>query len=124
MKFPIYLLYQLEGFYQNHRRYISSKSNAQLSGKVVDFTSAKTCSPFLTNAKMKVTHSWKGVPLDPNALASPCGDIAYTYFNDTYALYFNGVQIPIDETGISWPGDKGGKYRRAENSNESQWIDP
>lgn len=32
MSAPIYVLYQLDGFYQNHRRYIQSKSNYQLAG--------------------------------------------------------------------------------------------
>jgi len=32
---------------------------------------------------------------------------AYTYFNDTFSLLKNGIPIPIDSTGISWPGDKG-----------------
>jgi hypothetical protein len=32
MKAPVYLLYQLGNFYQNHRRYIQSKNNYQLAG--------------------------------------------------------------------------------------------
>lgn len=50
--------------------------------------------------------------------------IARTFFNDTFALYQNNTQIPINETGISWPGDKGYKYKRATNSESTQWIDP
>lgn len=49
---------------------------------------------------------------------------AYTYFNDTFTLLKNGVPIAIDSTGISWPGDKGQKYKRAPNSGAVQWIDP
>ena len=33
IKGPIYVYYQLENFYQNHRRYVKSRSNIQLSGK-------------------------------------------------------------------------------------------
>lgn len=73
---------------------------------------------------MKVTKSWAGVTLDPNAIASPCGSIAYTFYNDTFSLSLNGNNIPIDQTGITWPNDIYGKYRRAANSNETQWIDP
>ncbi len=32
MKAPVYFLYQLGNFYQNHRRYIQSKNNYQLAG--------------------------------------------------------------------------------------------
>lgn len=35
MKAPVYLLYKLDDFYQNHRRYISSKSNKQLLGHTI-----------------------------------------------------------------------------------------
>jgi LEM3 (ligand-effect modulator 3) family / CDC50 family len=74
---------------------------------------------------LKVTKSWAGVDLDPNAIASPCGGIAYTVFNDTFQLQSRtGTPIPITDSGITWPGDKGGKYRRASNSNSTQWIDP
>jgi hypothetical protein len=73
---------------------------------------------------MKVTKSWAGVPLDPNAVASPCGAIAYTVYNDTFSLSFNGQTIPVDEGGITWPNDVYGKFRRAPSSNETQWIDP
>ena len=50
--------------------------------------------------------------------------LAYTYFNDTFSLSKNGNNIPIDENGISWPGDKGDKYKRAPNSESTQWVDP
>lgn len=30
---PVYVYYQLENFYQNHRRYVKSRSNEQLLGK-------------------------------------------------------------------------------------------
>jgi hypothetical protein len=49
---------------------------------------------------------------------------AYTFFNDTFRLTQNGVNIPITSTGISWPGDKGEKYKKGPNSALTQWIDP
>lgn len=125
MKGPVFLLYKLNNFYQNHRRYIQSKSNEQLLGQSITSTQANICSPFITNAQLKVTKSWGGVALDPNAIASPCGSIAYTFYNDTFALSSAaGISYAIDESGITWPGDVYGKYRRAENSNLTQWIDP
>jgi hypothetical protein len=50
--------------------------------------------------------------------------LAYTYFNDTFSILKDGNTIPIDQTGISWPGDQGGKYKRAPNSEATQWVDP
>jgi hypothetical protein len=124
MKAPVYLLYRLDDFYQNHRRYVQSKSNPQLLGQVITNTDAQICTPFITNSDMKVTQSWGGVALDPNAVASPCGAIAYTFYNDTFSLSLNGNSISIDQTGITWPNDIIGKYRQAVNSNETQWINP
>lgn len=105
-------MYEVGNFYQNHRGYIQSKSNYQLAGNIIQNSSQ--CDPFFNNADFHVTKSWGGVTLDPNALASPCGSIARTYFNDTFQMYYtsNFSAIFINETGISWPGDKGGKYKR------------
>lgn len=93
---PVYVLYRMDNFYQNHRRFIQSKSNDQLLGKTVTLSDVSFCSPYVTNADMKVTKSWGGVTLDPNAIASPCGAIAFTFFNDTYSLSSNGVTYAID----------------------------
>ncbi len=116
MKAPVYLLYKLDDFYQNHRRYISSKSNKQLLGHTISAAEASICSPYITNADMKVTTSWTGVALDPNAVASPCGTIAYTFFNDVFGLNYQGNSIPIDQNGITWANDVRGKFRRSVDS--------
>jgi hypothetical protein len=85
---------------------------------------AQTCSPFITNAQMGLTHSYAGVALDPDGLASPCGSFAKAFFNDTFQLTFAGNNVPIQETGITWPGEIGGQYAQGPNSNQTQWIDP
>ena len=33
MKAPVYVYYELDNFYQNHRRYVKSRSDSQLSGR-------------------------------------------------------------------------------------------
>ena len=76
MTAPIYFMYEIGNFYQNHRRYIQSKSNFQLAGNVItQYHEAKICYPFVTNADMGMNTSWGGTLLDPNAYASPCGAI-------------------------------------------------
>lgn len=37
MEHPVYVLFQLDNFYQNHRRYIRSKNIDQLSGKTISY---------------------------------------------------------------------------------------
>lgn len=49
---------------------------------------------------------------------------AKTFFNDSFQLYFNNTKVAINETGISWPGDQGYKYKREVNSQNTQWVDP
>jgi hypothetical protein len=47
-----------------------------------DITSlqAGSCSPYITNADMKVATSWGKAALDPQAIASPCGSIGNSIF--------------------------------------------
>ena len=49
MKSPVYFYYQLNNFYQNHRRYVKSKSAQQLSGSILSESSLQTdCDPIVT----------------------------------------------------------------------------
>lgn len=76
MTAPVYFMYEIGNFYQNHRRYIQSKSNFQLAGNVITTSSeSQVCWPFITNNDMGVTKSWGGVALNGSAVASPCGAI-------------------------------------------------
>lgn len=81
-----YLFYGLENFYQNHRRYIKSKSSSQLSGTDISKSDANTyCSPIVLNSDLgSITKSITLAPLDPNKVATPCGLIARSVFTDTY----------------------------------------
>lgn len=36
MKHPVYIYYELDGVYQNHRRYVKSRSDVQLKGEKID----------------------------------------------------------------------------------------
>ena len=70
MAAPVFVYYELDNFYQNHRRYVASKSDVQLAGTIYTSssdTNIATCSPSITSASGKVLH--------------PCGLIANSFFN-------------------------------------------
>ncbi|EKU22651.1 transmembrane protein 30a, partial [Nannochloropsis gaditana CCMP526] len=48
MKAPIYVYYQLDNFYQNHRRYVKSRSDAQLMGNILSEAELSDCDPLRT----------------------------------------------------------------------------
>lgn len=84
MTAPIFFYYALDNFYQNHRRYIKSRSNKQLAGNEVTYDDIKSaCDPILNNSQLDngITKSVDGTDLDMNAIASPCGLIARSFFN-------------------------------------------
>ncbi len=45
---PIYVYYQLNNFYQNHRRYVKSRDNEQLRGVYKDVEALDECDPIKT----------------------------------------------------------------------------
>lgn len=67
MQKPVYVLYQLDNFYQNHRRYVDSKNNDQLEGKIITYNKAKDkCSPVILNKHLNTRYAWDGKTLlDP-----------------------------------------------------------
>ena len=61
---PIYVYYQLENFYQNHRRYVKSRDYQQLMGEYRTFDEIKsTCDPITQNSDLAVTTSYNGTAL-------------------------------------------------------------
>ncbi|KAG9143887.1 hypothetical protein Leryth_016091 [Lithospermum erythrorhizon] len=94
MKQPIYVYYQLDNFYQNHRRYVKSRSDPQLkNNNSADETGA--CKP---------EDTVNGNPI------VPCGLIAWSLFNDTYSLSVNNQSLAINKNGISWKSDRDHKF--------------
>ncbi|KAL8159885.1 hypothetical protein V2J09_001422 [Rumex salicifolius] len=94
MKAPVYVYYQLDNFYQNHRRYVKSRSDDQLrSSGSADSISA--CKP---------EDKSNGNPI------VPCGLIAWSLFNDTYALSLNGQNLSVNKKHISWKSDREHKF--------------
>jgi hypothetical protein len=133
MEQPIFFYYEIENFYQNHRRYINSRSSTQLAGETATSSSEikaleDACSPVVTNADMGKTIGADGTTslAKTTDIAIPCGLIAKSFFNDEYTLYKeDGVtNIPIDETNIAWPSDRDNKFKNPTNPVDStkQWI--
>ena len=83
------------------------------------------CSPVVRNKDIRSSmknYLGEGKDLDPEAVASPCGLIAKSFFNDSYSLIpiVNGIdKKPLDITsnGIAWPADKENKFKRCKTGN-------
>lgn len=88
---PVYLYYALTDFYQTHRRYSHSRSDAQLSGRAVKDVSQT--SPFAKPGEVSNTSNTPIRYNDSLALQYkdfvyvPAGLIAWSMFNDTFALF-------------------------------------
>ena len=131
MEKDIMVYYQLDGFYQNHRRYVKSKSDDQLKGKFIELSQMKDnhdCDPVITNEQMGKLTSFNGENLDPKDVAFPCGLMAKNFFNDRYpiwTLYNNNGDfvrnITVNELNIARKADRD-NYNNSEYL-EKQWID-
>jgi len=100
MKPPIYMYYQLTNYYQNHRRYVKSRSDQQLDGNQPGYAAIIDCEP-LRNIKAGTKKT---------DLYFPCGLVANSWFNDTIELFKSDLVTPVttvaNRKGISWPSDR------------------
>ena len=125
---PLFLYYELNNFFMNHRKFVKSKIWAQLRGDEV--SSKQTCDDAWTMEQMfgeesvYYTNEW-GHTFNKTDIANPCGLIARAFFNDTYTLHNNDLDmnIPINETLISNSYLRKQFYKRNKNYKEKQRID-
>ncbi|XP_059623293.1 ALA-interacting subunit 1-like isoform X2 [Cornus florida] len=95
MKSPIYIYYELDHFYQNHRRYVKSRSDKQLSSKKFE-NETKTCGPEdFTGKRSSIV---------------PCGLIAWSLFNDSYRFSLNNKVVHVSKKDIAWDSDQNYKF--------------
>ncbi|EAX97957.1 hypothetical protein TVAG_316220 [Trichomonas vaginalis G3] len=106
----IWLFYKLTNFYQNHRRYMYSRSPAQLRGEYVGYNTLKSECDVWTS---------RGGSSDPKDLYLPCGAIALSFFNDTYQFVDNSITLL--DAGISWRSDREKLFRKI-SSNYTEGI--
>ncbi|XP_052738885.1 cell cycle control protein 50A [Bicyclus anynana] len=95
-KGDVYFYYGLANYYQNHRRYVKSRDDNQLLGRLHPNPSGD-CEPFAYD---------NGVPI------APCGAIANSLFNDTLSVMSRemNMDVPVLKTGIAWTSDKKIKF--------------
>ena len=129
---PIYVYYQLDNFYQNHRRYVKSRSNEQLMGNELSVSQLSDCDPITTNANLatgKILAYDKTTELKGDDPAFPCGLVAKSYFNDTFELWTMvedqpSENITIADNDIAWDSDVKYKFKNLPGDWESkQWTD-
>jgi len=108
--------YNLENFYQNHRRYVNSFNAKQLLGDAVDgrTINESTCDPITSD------------PLKSGKIVYPCGLVANSLFNDTFSspvlLSVPGSNAAnqtynMTTNGIAWSGMKD-LYGKTKYSND------
>jgi len=128
---PVYVYYELGNFYQNHRRYVKSRSYSQLMGNEITLDDAKAdCDPIVTNEDAGRTKNIEDGPngpqdLDPEAVAIPCGLIAKSFFTDSYTMAeADGTDVPIDSSDIAWKSDVEFKFKNQPGDYKKvQWTD-
>eukprot|EP00429_Kryptoperidinium_foliaceum_P002141 CAMPEP_0176025692 /NCGR_PEP_ID=MMETSP0120_2-20121206/12573_1 /TAXON_ID=160619 /ORGANISM="Kryptoperidinium foliaceum, Strain CCMP 1326" /LENGTH=468 /DNA_ID=CAMNT_0017358879 /DNA_START=174 /DNA_END=1580 /DNA_ORIENTATION=- len=102
MEAPIWVYYQLEGFFQNHRRYVKSYDQTQLteaSSPETQGRNLQACVPAVSATDGRVLY--------------PCGLVATTVFNDTFVLAqrtadgdnWRRLDVNSDAAAITWQGD-------------------
>lgn len=135
MKKKVIVYYEFTNFYQNHRRYMKSKSNDQLEGKPFtnkEMEDSGDCKPATTNKEMGKTQSYNKKKLEENELAIPCGLMAKAFPEESFTLKGkNSGEIQINDKNISWKADRDKLFKNLQtkdgNLNTSwgdyQWLD-
>lgn len=97
----VYIYYGLSNYYQNHRRYVKSRDDDQLLGRLSESPSSD-CAPFQLD--------------EHNIPIAPCGAIANSLFNDSMKIIMKKTnqEVPLLRTGIAWPSDTQIKFRNPE----------
>lgn len=123
MSSPIFLYYEIQGMYQNHRRYAKSRDVLQLLGHDQSTSQVQSyCTPVVDMDDLGLATT---LNLTGGDVANPCGLIAKSYFNDTYQLFLPGGDglVEIHEDKIAWDVDKNDKFERSDHAPETQWTD-
>lgn len=115
----VYLHYKLTNFYQNHKRYVNSRSYEQLQGNYVEWDDLVLCDPYRSTSGENNFSEY----------IYPCGAAAYSFFNDSYAIYDEGgEELSFVDAGIPWRSDIdklfGKMSKTYEDNGVTTWMDP
>lgn len=105
---------------------MNSRDDQQLRGVERSLSDVTNCAPITKNKDINETlYSYDGSTLlDPEAVASPCGLIARSFFTDRFNLtHPNGTEIEINPKGIAWDTDVSDLFKRAPDASTTQWQD-
>jgi hypothetical protein len=100
------LFYRLTHFYQNHRRYVTSRSPEQLAGEYVALDDLSNCEPLVNSS---------------GRLYLPSGLSAVSFCNDTFKLRDS---FPFEEDRIAWRADLDlFKPLHQVNQKDGRWLE-
>eukprot|EP00884_Botryococcus_braunii_P008318 jgi/Botrbrau1/17488/Bobra.0054s0071.2 len=111
----VYVYYHLNSFYQNHKRYVRSRDDSQNGGNTG--TPASQCDP------QQYIRGQQNSSLPNDGGIVPCGLIAWSFFNDTFAVSLQrgdtGTALPVvvDDSNIAWPYDANHLYGAVQPEN-------
>ena len=153
MKGPVYVYYELENFYQNHRRYVKSRTDGQLRAQLgADFDTEKaaektfgepswaekvqsslsTCEPMVLPSDEKFPKPDCTYGEGNCKVLWPCGLIASSFFNDVFIPEGDLVKSVVSSgkceqrTGKAWC-EKGIAWKSDVDTkfkNPAGWGDP
>lgn len=126
-KAPIYVYYQIDNLFQNHRRYVNSRSDEQLRGNKLSESDIKTaCDPIVTNDDLGFKYAYDGITeLVGSEPAHPWGLIAQSYFNDTFVITSpdETFEYKIRNESIAWSTDVSTLFKNGPGAWETyQWA--
>ena len=93
----VFIYYELENFFQNHRRYVKSRDDNQLLGEIKTDDAGRPvvsteCKPFHDCGTEGCMNSNNTLP--NNTVYLPCGAIANSLFNGEFLLYYKLKPVP------------------------------
>lgn len=114
IKGTMFLHYKLTNFFQNHGRYINSRSDPQLRGEFESYNDLASCGDFRSVNNSK----------NLSDIYVPCGAVALSLFNDTFEWLGKKSTDQFTQAGISWRSDREKLFKPVnEKYNESvQWL--
>lgn len=116
MEPPIYMYYKLTNYYQNHRRYVRSRSDQQLKGTDLEEND-------VIELEKRCMYHFKNSSGD---LINPCGLIAWSLFNDSFTITSNadGAPVTLDTSSIAWESDLEQKFNNHADGTTGQNFPP